>query len=161
MRGEEDIKREWQELDSIDEILRLVRECEYNVQEYLANTVASLCDVDVDTMMSNCDKIYIAQARWLFWYAYRYMTNETYEKIGEMSRTRGKHPFTTNTIGQAINKMSALIESEPIWKKRWMIIKRIIKLRDEVSSEKKTDNTIIIQVPRELRDKLNIQIKEK
>ena len=72
----------------------------------------------------------------------------------------GGHRFTPNGIGQCVNKMSQLISSEPMWTKRWTIIKRIIKIRDAVT-EKKSEGTITITLPKELKDIINIEIKEK
>lgn len=159
-KSEELISAEWKELDSIGHILELVRSHEYDIYTYLAETVAALCGIDVDKMLAFNSKIYVIQPRWLFWYAYRYMTGETFEKIAEMTKNKGNYYFTPNSICHSINKMSALIESAPLWKKRWTIIKRIIKLRD-ANVEEQVDNTIVIQVPRDIKDKIQISIKEK
>lgn len=157
-KNEESIVNDWQDIDSIDHILDVLRKHEYNAYNYLAETVAALCDLDVELMLSGCEKVYVAQARALFWYAYRYMTNETYEKIANM--TSKYHSFARVSVGQSINKMAGMIENEPLWKKRWTIIKRIIKLRDQ-NDINKTEDTITIIIPKHLRDKININIKEK
>ena len=160
VKSDEAIKSEWQQMDSVEHILDVIRNHEYDIRRYLADTVAALCDVDVETMLTDCDKIYISQARSLYWYAYRYMTNESYEKIVDATaRIYGKR-FTIGGIANAVTKMSSLIESEPLWKKRWTIIKRIIKLRD-TNTEEREDNTIVIQVPRDIKDKIQILIKDK
>lgn len=156
-KSDETIMSEWKEVDGINHILDVIRSYEYNIYDYLAETVAALCDVDVKLMLSGSEKVYVSQARALFWYAYRYMTNETYEKIALM--TNRYHTFARVSVGQSINKMGVMIETEPLWKKRWVIIKRIIKLREQNADT--VVDTITITIPKHLRDKVNINIKEK
>lgn len=132
MKTDEQIKADWMRLD--DENLRMACEylsrCESDVEDYLAETVASLCNIDVADMLSDTSTTYLAYPRWLYWYAVRYLTNETYEKIALRTEKKYGYKFSPNGIGQSINKMAALITREPIWTKRWTIIKHIIKLRD-------------------------------
>ena len=97
-------------------------------------------------MLSDTSVAYLAQARWLYWYALRYMTNETYDKIAERTMRKTPYRFTPNGIGQSINKMSAMIVNEPIWTKRWIILKRIIKLRDTVVKEKVETETVTMKI---------------
>ena len=52
-----------------------------------------------------------------------------------------------------------MIENESLWKRRWTIIKRIIKLREQ--EDDYIDKTIVIQVPKTLKGKVNISIKDK
>jgi hypothetical protein len=159
--NDEQIKDDWAVLDSIniEQACNYLRNHEQDIQRYLINLVAALCDVDVRDMLGDNDIVYNAHARWLFWYAYRYMTSESYEKIAKDTAYNGR-PFHLRTIQSGVNKMAMMIAQEDIWQRRWKIIKRIIKLRDK-RDEEKTDNTIIIQVPRDLRNKINITIKEK
>ena len=95
-------------------------------------------------MFSNCNDLDVAQARWLFWYAYRYMTNETYEKISKLSESMYKRKFTKTCVASSVNKMYSLIEQQPIWRKRWTIVKRIIKLQNEMVFEPQIPITITI-----------------
>lgn len=94
---------------------------------YLADFIAALCDVEKERMFSDCKDLDVAQARGLFFYAYRYMTNETYKKIGELSKDVYGKVFTKMGVAESVNKMYELIEQQPIWRKRWTIVKRIIK----------------------------------
>lgn len=160
-RTDEQIKADWSRLDTvhIDAALNHLRRHEQNIQEYLADCVAAICDVDVNEMLSNTDVIFLAHARWLYWYAYRYMTNESYEKIS-MNTSRFGHSFAMRSVQGGVNKMAMMIAEEPMWTKRWVIVRRIIKLRDQ-KDESKADDGIVIQVPRGMKDKLNITIKEK
>ena len=102
----------------------------------LADFVASMCHVDKDAMFANNTTLVVSQARWLFWYAYRYMTNETYCKIGKETGALYGREFTQFGVSSGVGKMSVLIEKEPIWRKRWSIIKRIIK---EYNGEEKPE----------------------
>lgn len=160
MINDEMIASDWRNLDSVDDILMAVRQHEVDIMAYLAETVASLCNIECKDMLKISSETRFAQPRWLFWYAYRYMTNETLEEIADMTQRCGGHRFTTSGIGQCVNKMSQMISSEPMWAKRWTIIKRIIKLRN-TDNKKSSDNTITITVPKELKDIINIEIKER
>ena len=143
---EEEIKQELKENE------RVVMQCvcdtllnyEGKIRTYLADFVASLCNVDRDRMFSESNSLDVAQARWLFWYAYRYMTNETYEKIGKLSGELYGKTFTKVGVAASVNKMYTLIEQQPIWRKRWTIIKRIIKLQNEMVFEPQVPVTITI-----------------
>lgn len=148
------------EKENLHKALHYLRKYGSDTRKYLAQCVAAICDVDVEKMLTNTDVIYLAHARWLYWYAYRYLTNESYEKIAINTSTMG-HPFALRSVQGAVNKMAMMIEKEPMWKKRWTIIKHIIKLQDGESANTNVDNTIVIQVPKELKDKINITIKEK
>ena len=161
-KTEDEYKAEWKHVDSecVNQALDCLRQHDVNIHEYLASIIASLCDVTAEEMFSNKNTLYMAQARWLFWYAYRYMTNETYEKMSlRVMRLHGKK-FTPQGVGMSINKMSQMIDTEPLWAKRWSIAKKIIKLRER-QDEVKEDNTIVIQVPRDIKDNVNIVIKDK
>lgn len=134
MKSDNEVLQDWTriETENIERACELLRGYDNEVENYLAHIVASLCGVDVEKMLSDTSVAYLAQPRWLYWYAVRYMTNETYEKIAARTETKSGYHFTPNGIGQSINKMSAMIINEPIWTKRWTILKHIIKLRDNV-----------------------------
>jgi len=76
------------------------------IRLYLADFIASLCNVEKEKMFSTCNNLDVAQARWLFWYAYRYMTNETYEKIGKLSGELYGKTFTKVGVAASVNKMA-------------------------------------------------------
>ena len=117
---------------------------EGRVRNYLADFVASLCNVETERMFSDDNHLDVAQARWLFWYAYRYMTNETYEKIGKLSGELYGKVFTKVGVASSVNKMNMMIEQQPIWKKRWTIVKQIIKLQSEMVFEPQIPVTIAV-----------------
>lgn len=108
-----------------------LRGYENDIQNYLAHIVASLCNVDVKDMLTDCNTLGVSQARWLYWYAYRLMTHNTYNKISEQtSKYYGKR-FTQAAVANGITKISQIIEKEPIWEKRWMVVKKIIKQQQD------------------------------
>ena len=148
IKSDEQIKSDWERLenDNIEKACEYLRRYECDIEDYVAEIVASLCNVDVDKMLSDTSVAYLAQARWLYWYALRYMTNETYDKIAERTMSKTPYRFTPNGIGQSINKMSAMIVNEPIWTKRWIILKRIIKLRDTVVKGKIETETVTMKI---------------
>ena len=121
---------------------------------YLADFVASLCDVEKERMFSACNDLDVAQARWLYFYAYRYMTGETYEKIGKLSKEIYGKTFTKVGVAASVNKMYELIANQPIWRKRWTIIKRVIKAGENVI-EDEVKKPIKIIIPKDA----NVELK--
>lgn len=111
----------------VQKICDILKNHEKLIALYLSDFVASLCDIEKEKMFAKYDSIDAAQARWMFWYAYRYMTNETYEKIGKISKEKYGRVFTVACVSLCIGKMNRLIEQQPIWGKRWAIIKRAIR----------------------------------
>lgn len=163
-KSNEEIKQDWERLDDdlVTTICGLLNQYEYKAQDYLADWVASLCDVDKRIMLTASDKSDMAHARWFFWYAYRYMTNESYDKIAEMTKHNG-YQFTSRGVISGVNKMSMMIANEPMWTKRWVIIKRIIKQRFVgLENSEKSDSTaaydgkVVVNVPKELKNKVKI-----
>lgn len=129
---------------TMDNICDLLRNYERNIMAHLADFVAAICNVDSERMFSTCNDLDVAQARWLFWYAYRYMTGETYEKIGRLSQPIYGKTFTKVGVASSVNKMYSLIERQPIWRKRWTIVKRIIKMQNSMELEPHIPVTITI-----------------
>lgn len=159
IKSDETIKQEWSELDNadIEQICELLKTHECRIQDYLVDCVASLCNVDKCDMMTNVSTLNILHSRWLFWYAYRYMTNEPFVRIKEITQRYGR-TFTEQSISNSVNKMGTMIASETIWTKRWVIIRRIIKLRDETNKDNESQKTISVVVhhPKNVEVKLKM-----
>jgi hypothetical protein len=147
---EEEIKQNLEENErkTIEYICGALNTYGFSVRLYLADFIASLCNVEKEKMFSTCNNLDVAQARWLFWYAYRYMTNETYEKIGKLSGELYGKTFTKVGVAASVNKMYELIEQQPIWRKRWLIVKRIIKFSNTLIEEQE-NQPIRIVVPKD------------
>lgn len=150
---------EEQEAELVTKVCDLLKGHEELVLNKMAEFVASACGVDKDMMLNDCDKLFVAQARWLYWYAIRYMTNDTYEKIAERTALQG-HSFASSSIGLCINKMSQLIESNPLWEHRWAIIKNIARIWmdcDNSSIQKKQEIKIVVHHSKEYDVKFDIK----
>ena len=128
MTGEQLKSRlEENEKDAILGICKILANYEGNIYDHIADFVSSLCCITKERMFSDSKSIDVAQARGLFFYAYRYMTANTYDKIGRITGETYGRRFTPEGVKSSIVKMSELIESSPIWSKRWSILKIIIK----------------------------------
>lgn len=126
MKTENEIAQELQSIDNstIKKACDLLRRHGAETFAYLADMVAAVCEVDTAEMLNDTKHLKNSHARWLFWYAYRYVTNEGYDSIA--NKTAKKRKFTASSVGYCITNMSMMVDSEPIWKKRWIIIKRVI-----------------------------------
>lgn len=128
MTGEQLKSRlEENEKNAIIGICKILEDYEGNIYDHIADFVSSLCCITKERMFSDSKSIDVAQARGLFFYAYRYMTANTYDKIGRITGETYGRRFTPDGVKSSIVKMSELIESNPIWSKRWSILKIIIK----------------------------------
>ena len=143
--------------DACNEIDSILERFDYSPMTELARHVAKLCNIDTADIYSSRDKSNIAQARWLLWYAYRQATSETYEMITKRVEFNG-NDFCSRAVASGIEKMFYLITHEDIWQKRWMVLKKLIGKK---TVEKSGQNTLVVNIPPELKDKLNIQIIEK
>lgn len=147
MTGEQlKIRLEENERNAIVGICKILADYEGNICDHIADFVSSLCCVTKERMFSYGKNVDVAQARGLFFYAYRYMTNNTYDKIGRMTEEMYGKKFTPEGVKSSVVKMSELIESNPIWSKRWSILKIIIKSQKNGISESSVP--ITIKVPK-------------
>ena len=156
MDSEEKIKSDWNLLDNadIDEVCSLLRIHEQRIQDYLIDCVAATCNVDKLDMMTNVSNLTLIHSRWLFWYAYRYMTNEPFVRISDVTLRYGKK-FTEQSISNSVNKMGNMIANETIWTKRWLIIKRIIRLRNETAKNNLQETIkVVVHHPKNVEIKL-------
>lgn len=160
MGKDEKIIQDWEMIDNayIDEVCRLLRLHETNIQEYMVDCVASICDVDKLDMMTNVSNLNTIHSRWLFWYAYRYMTKDSFSHISHITLRYGKK-FTEQSVSSSVNKMGNMIDNDTIWAKRWAIIKRIIKLRDSTLSDENQNAVVIVQYPKNVEIKLKTKTK--
>lgn len=159
MKSDEEIKKDLKEIDAstIQNVCNTLRLYNKMTSEYLAQFVAAVCDVDVEEMLTNTKHLQYSHARWFFWFAYHYMTKENYDSIARKTGTKRK--FTVSSIGYCISKMSMMVESEPIWVKRWTIIKRVIKAilynDNDIQKDRQT-LTVKVQPPKGVDIKLQV-----
>lgn len=169
MKNDNEIRNEWKDLQkkSFKEIEAVLRKYDYNTQTMLAAFCANICDVDVADMLSPTDNMYITQSRWLYMYALRYMTHDTYDKIASRLALDGCK-FTKDGVRKGIEKMAGLIESDDMWLGRWIVIKRMIKLKQNPHDYPLSDNMnpmpekykLVLHVPKGMGENIDIDIKE-
>lgn len=139
-------KLEENEKNIILDVCKILANYEGNICNYIADFVSSLCGVTKEQMFSCKKSIDIAQARGLFFYAYRYITYYTYDKIGHVTREMYGKSFTPEGVKSSVVKISELIENNPIWAKRWAILKSIIK--SQKVDIKEPPIPIVIKIPK-------------
>lgn len=130
--------------NTIDKVCDLLRQYNTSTQMYFADMVASVCDVNTNDMLVDTKHLHNSHARWFFWYAYRYMTNENYDCIALLTKKHRR--FSQSCVGMCVGKMSVMIEKMPIWNKRWTIIKRIIKTINNHYTKDNIQETITLKV---------------
>lgn len=152
---------------SFKEIEKILRRYDYNEQDMIATFVASLCDVDVADMLSVTNNAQISQARWLYWFALRYYTHDTYQSISERTKMDG-HAFASAGIGVCIGKMSDLIETDDVWKRRWVVTRRMIRLMSDPNDYQLNDFSynsqkykLMLTVPKGMKGNIEIELNEK
>ena len=146
------------EEDKVERICAILREHKITIQDALIDFVAALCDVNKHDMVNVVGKgnAHLTQARWFFWYANRMLLGATYNEMSEDSAKIGTH-VTKHGIMLGVLRMATMTEQEPIWRKRWMIMKRIIKESENNSIDKADNQPIKIVVPKDIE----IEIQKK
>lgn len=170
MKGENEFKKELLDLrrSTFKEIELVLKNYDYVSQDMLSSFVAAICDVDECDMLSSNDNAYISQTRRFYWYALRYMTHDTYQRISERTVLSGCR-FTKDGIRKGIEMMSSMIESDPLWTGRWIITKKMIKLLQDPHSYQINDFSapmpqkykLSLSIPKEWKENVEIEIKEK
>lgn len=136
--------------ETIEKACALLSSYNNKIRDYLACFVSSLCDVEFSELLYDTKHLNVVKARWLYWYAYRYLTNDSFDTIARMTSQNRK--FATSCVGSSCAKMSRMIDIEPVWNKRWQILKRIIKIANKTSLNE--SQTIRITYPRNIKIEL-------
>lgn len=111
--------------NTLDAACKLLASYEGDMREYLAEFTCALCGISVEEMRDkNAKDSLCAQVRWLYWYAYRYMTGDSFASIQQ----KEGNGVVISAIAQGVNKMSRLIDGRTIWTRRWNDLKRIINI---------------------------------
>ncbi len=154
--NENELIERWKtiEQENVNRACEYLRGYEQEIGNHLAHFVASLCDIDIEDMLSNMKSNYCSQARWLYWYALRYMTDETYEKIAIRTTYNGRK-FSMRAVAKGIEKMGAMIDENGIWRKRWVILKRVIKMYNMNNAE----NVVRVVVTKPAGIKVEVEFK--
>lgn len=159
--SKDEVKERMQQIgdETVNKACDLLRAYNRRCDEYLAEIVASVCDVNVEDLLCDTKHIRNSHARWLYWYAYRYMTRESYKTISE--RHSKYKRFTEGGVGISIARMNIMIDQEPIWKKRWLIIRNILRAIEDESMEYETTTlTLNVVPPKGIDVKINLNNKK-
>lgn len=144
-------------------ICNLLKESEISIQDNLSLFVAAQCDIDHTEMMNDTSKYYAAQCRWLYWYAYRYMTNEPYTKMAKRLGKTGRM-FSSSGIQSGVNKMAQMVTQDTVWRKRWILIKHLIKTSNENAvstiSQFKPQSSVKVVVAHPKDVEVNVEFKQ-
>lgn len=87
------------------------------INDSLLTFILSICNVTTQDFMTKSNQ-YHSQVKWLYWYACRYIRNETYLKISQRQITSRKQ-YTLDAVRKGVERMSDLINTDIIWKERW------------------------------------------
>lgn len=167
MRKEDnEVRSELNEIsqETVEEACKLLSSSNASKRKYLLDFVASICDVDPNDMFSPIKKLDFVHARWLYWYAYQYLTNETCSHISRMESD--KREFTASGVNTAISRMSMMIANQAKWKNKWLVVKRIIGIMNEecgtemkLFSEQNETKTVTVTIvkPRDVEVKVDIK----
>lgn len=129
---------------AINDACRALQTYTKQVQDCIAQLVASLCNVDLCEMLEEPKTTPFVQARWFYWYVLKQLYGETGEGI---SRITSKHrKFKAGYIMQGISKMSMMIQEGTIWTKRWSILKRVIGDANKVEQPELFMQNITVKV---------------
>lgn len=169
MKTDNEIKNEWLKLErkSFKEIEQILQNFTFNEQVMVGSFVATLCGVDYSDLFVENKRQQNTHARWLYWYAIRYMTGETYERISVRTYFDGCR-FSGQNIGIGISKMNKMIGTEYEWKRRWKIIKHFIDLKEDPESYHENDFSnpmsmkykLSLNVPKGMKKNIEVEVKE-
>ena len=138
----------------ISKIGELLREYNSSYKWLIAESVASVCDVDKEEMLSGNRDIHNTHARYLYWYALKYLTHDSNLVIGETSIPN--KIYTTDCVRKGINSILNLIDKNTQWNKRWQIVKNIIStIKKDIETER-TIKKVVISVP----EGIEVEIKK-
>lgn len=145
------------ERETMRNVCEALRGHENTIKNSIAEYVASLCNVSADDILGGKDGMDVIQARWMFFHAYKYMTGDTCGSIGRLVKNSNGEPYRPQSVSYGITQISALIESVPLWYKRWIILRSVIKKANDVISsdvEPINDEPVKIIVPKNIKVEL-------
>lgn len=127
--------------------------------QMLAIVISTLCGVSVADMMTE-KRNHRVFARWFLYYAYRYATSASYEKICEMFTYDGNKP-SYSSVRNGILSFSQVVETNKYWNDKWSVVRSIIANKGQCTSENNTltKHVITITIPKELENTITIKTK--
>lgn len=125
----------------------------------LVELVSEACGISAEEIFARGNNLQCVHARWFYWYALRYITGESYEAISK-SPLPNSHKYAGACVGFGIKRIGEMMAQEPLWHKRWAMLKQAIK-ENIPNAEIIEDNTIVISIPKGMRSHFNVVIQEK
>lgn len=164
MKNEREIGKDFKLLEekTFESICHAIEGYNGTLRNHLVCIVSRLCNVPQEDIFSNTKNLDVVRARWLFWYAYRYMTDATYDSMATQSLQTRK--FTRVAINQGVSKMAMMIsDTGSVWAKRWSMIKRIIHMALQNSNEedKTLEKNIVLKITTPKGVKIDVQSEER
>lgn len=134
----EALSAEWQERRKsyYERIAALLTEFDGEIVPFLAAAAAGTCSIPLELLLHGKDskRSGVRMARALFWYAYRHITNESYGRVAEVSKSIGLR-YSADGIRKAVEEVSKQIWEKPWWKRRWIEMERIIEMITQKEQE--------------------------
>ena len=124
--------------------------------------VSALCNVSINEIKYG-NKHKHCHARWLLFYAYKYLEKTSFHTVAE---TFSKLGFNAEycSVRKSIIQMDELIKSEKYWRDKCMFIQSIInhkKAKDNNNNDdlviRQNEKDIIVFIPKELKNKVKIK----
>lgn len=157
MREDDTIRRIQANEDvAIEEVCKHLQGYTKDIRNALADLVASLCDISKEDLLKDTKHLASKHARWLYWYAYRQMTGESYETMSQRSKQYRR--FAQTSIGWGVANMSMMIAEGTIWTKRYTMLRKVIQAanRCEESEHLMKNVTVKVIAPKGI----NVEIKQ-
>ena len=126
--------------------------------EYILNYVCEVCDMTSAEVLSHRRIMPIPLVRGFFWYLVRRATGYSNQHIANITST-GEYTFTSAGVGSSITRIINAISHDRLWNARWK--QAIIDLNLAKAIEKDEEVVVSMLVPKGMRNKIKIEIKEK
>lgn len=126
--------------------------------ENVLNFVCETCDMTKDEILSHNRTMPLPLVRGFFWYLVRRATGYSNLHIAKITSYNG-YTFTSAGVGSAITRIMDAITHDKLWASRWS--KAVIDLDLAKAIEKDEEVLVTMVVPKGMKHKVKIDIKEK
>ena len=126
--------------------------------EHILNYVCEVCDMTSAEVLSHRRIMPIPLVRGFFWYLIRRTTGYSNQHIAAITSTED-YMFTSAGVGSSITRIINAISHDRLWNARWK--QAIIDLDLAKAIERDDELVISMIVPRGMKDKVKIDIKER
>lgn len=120
--------------------------------------VCEECDMTREEVLSHRRIMPIPLVRGFFWYLIRRTTGFSNQHIATIT-SHNEYTFTSAGVGSSITRIIDAISHDRLWNARWK--KAIVDLNLAKAIEKDEEVLVSMIVPKGMKDKVKIEIKEK